>query len=214
MTPAHLGNLVVHISAGSIALALGITILIRAKGTDAHRRLGRIFSWLTLIVCLSALVGLTLFRFMPLFAVLTLLVLYQLGGGWRAGRTRAAGPALADALWTVAAIVLAVVLVGILIREPEGLSTVVVSTLGGLGIVLVYDVARWAFPRRWHAVAWRYEHSYKMIAATSGMLSALMGNVVRVGRPWSQLWPVPLGFIVIVYFFFVLYREDAAAARA
>lgn len=212
MPPGHLSNLVVHINAGTVALALGVTILLRAKGTDSHRRLGRVFSWLTLIVCLSATFGLLVFRFMPLFAVLTLLVIYQLGGGWRAGRTRAAGPALVDALWTIAAITGSIVLVVILLREPEGLSTVVASTLGALGFVIGYDVIRWTFPQRWHRIAWRYEHSYKMIAATSGMLSALMGNVVRVGRPWSQLWPVPLGFIVIFFFFYQLYREDAAAA--
>lgn len=214
MTPAHLSNLLVHIGAGTVALALGVAVLLRAKGTDSHRQLGRIFSWLTLIVCLSATLGLVVFRFMPLFAVLTLLVIYQLGGGWRAGRTRSAGPAMIDALWTIAAIAGSVVLVAILLREPEGLTTVVASTLGGLGFVVAYDVIRWTFPRRWHRIAWRYEHSYKMIAATSGMLSALMGNVVRVGRPWSQLWPVPLGFIVIFYFFYQLYREDTSATPA
>ncbi len=214
MTPAHLSNLLIHIGTGTVALLLGVTVLLRAKGTESHRRLGRIFAWLTLAVCLSAMLGLIVFRFLPLFAVLTLLVLYQLGGGWRAGRTRAAGPGLIDALWTIAAVAGSVVLVGILVRQPEGLSTIVVSTLGGLLTVVAYDVIRWLFPRRWHRVAWRYEHSYKMIAATSGMLSALMGNVVRVGRPWSQLWPVPLGIIVIFYFFYQLYREDTAPVTA
>jgi uncharacterized membrane protein len=214
MTPAHLTNLLVHIGTGTAALLIGFTVLLRAKGTDAHRRLGRMFSWLTLVVCLSAMLGLIAFRFLPLFAVLTLLVLYQLGGGWRAGRTREAGPALIDALWTIAAIAGSVVLVGILVRQPEGLSTIVVSTLGGLYTVVAYDVVRWLFPRRWHRIAWRYEHSYKLIAATSGMLSALMGNVVRVGRPWSQLWPVPLGYLVIFYFFYQLYREDTASLTA
>jgi uncharacterized membrane protein len=193
MTPVHLSNLAVHVGAGSLALALGFAILWRTKGTDSHRRLGRAFSWLTLVVCFSALVGLAAFRFLPLFAVLTLLVLYPLGGGWRAGRTREAGPALLDGLWTLAAIASAVVLVGVLLRQPEGLSTIVISTLSGLGFVIVYDVVRWLFPRRWHRTAWRYEHSYKLIAAMSGMLSALMGNLVRVGQPWSQLWPIPLG---------------------
>ncbi len=98
MTPTHLTNLVVHIGAGSVALLVGVTVLLRVKGTDSHRRLGRMFLWLTLAVCLSAMLGLIVFRFLPLFAVLTLLVLYQLGGGWRAGRTRDAGPALIDAL--------------------------------------------------------------------------------------------------------------------
>ncbi len=106
------------------------------------------------------------------------------------------------------------VLAGILVRQPEGFSTLVVSTLGGLCTVVTYDVIRWLFPRRWHRVAWRYEHSYTMIAATSGTLSALMGNVVRVGRPWSQLWPVPLGLPVISYFFYQLYREDTAPVTA
>ncbi len=210
---AHLLSLSVHIGAGTIALALGFAVLSRAKGTADHKRLGRVFSYLTLVVCLSAAVGLVLFRFLPIFAVLTVLVLYQLGSGWHTARTQANGPSALDAAWTVAATAASLTIIPFVSNAPGGSSSVSRSTLAALATVLLYDTVRWLYPRRWHRIAWRYEHTYKMIAATFGMLSALVGNVVRVGQPWSQLAPSALGATVAMYFFFQLYREDSAADR-
>jgi uncharacterized membrane protein len=214
MTRAHLLSLSVHIGAGSIALALGFVLLWRQKGTADHVRLGRLFSYGTLVVCLSAIAGLVLFRFLPLFAVITILVLYQLGSGWHAARTKGNGPGMLDALWTLAAVVSSAAIAPLVLHaSPEGSRSVVQSTFGALATVLLYDTVRWSFPRRWHRVLWRYDHSYKLIASTFGMLSALVGNVVRVGQPWSQLLPSALGLAVATYFFVRLYREDTRRAE-
>jgi uncharacterized membrane protein len=209
VTRAHLLNLCIHIGAGTIALALGFALLLRRKGTADHARLGRLFCYGTFVVCLSAIAGLVLFRFLPLFAVITILVLYQLGSGWHAARTQAHGPNIVDALWTVAAVASSLAIAPFVFRSaPEASLSVVRSTFGALATVLLYDTARWGFPRPWHRVSWRYEHSYKLIASTFGMLSALVGNVVRVGQPWSQLMPSAIGLMVAAYFFVRLYRED------
>ena len=106
MLSAHLTNLAIHVAAGSVALAIGFTILFRAKGTAKHRRLGRLFSYFTLIVCCSAAVGTIFFRFVPVFAVLSVLVPYQLIGGWRSIYTKSAGPSGIDAVWTLVALAL------------------------------------------------------------------------------------------------------------
>jgi uncharacterized membrane protein len=207
MSPAHLTNLGVHVSAGAVALAIGFTILSQVKGTPKHRRLGRIYGYFTLIVCLSATIGNIFFRFLPIFATLTVLVLYQLASGWRVAHTRDKGPAKIDALWTFLAILALTFLFPIVLRGATGAKAVIYSTMGGLGAVLFYDTARWFFPRAWHATLWRYEHTYKLIATISGMLSALVGNVVRVGQPWSQVVPSALGMLVILYFFVRLSRR-------
>lgn len=201
MTPAHVANIALHVAAGTAGLAMGSYILATRKGTAAHRRAGRYFSWFTLIVCASAAVGLVWFRFLPLFAVLTVLVLYQLVSGWRSAHTRERGPAPFDAAWTALAIVGSVALYPTLLSQTKGARVVVYSTLGGLGFILLYDAIRWLFPRRWYATLWPYEHSYKLISSIFAMLSALVGNVVRVGQPWSQLAPSVLGTLVIAYFF-------------
>lgn len=191
----HILNLALHVGAGVAAIVLGLVLLARAKGTAAHRRGGRIFAMLTLVVCATGIVGNVFFRFIPLFAVLTLLVTYQLLSGWHAVHTRAAGPDRIDALLLVCAAAWAVGLAPGLLAAATG--PVVHSTMGGLALLLAYDAARWCFPRHWHATLWRYEHIYKLLASLFGMLSAASGNLIRVAQPWSQLLPSLLGMAVI-----------------
>lgn len=211
MTSAHLANLIVHVGAGSIALGIGFYILSQTKGTPEHRRLGRLFAGFTLVVSLSAIVGTLFFRFVPIFAVLSLLVPYQLVGGWRSIYTRSRGPQWIDAGLTLLALAIAVWLVPIVLAHPSQSPIVERASLGALGALLVYDAARWVFPRGWHRRLWRYEHSYKLIASIFGMLSALVGNVIRAGQPWSQIAPSAAGMLVIVYFFFRIQRMRSFA---
>lgn len=177
----HLLNILVHILAGTAAMVLGLVLLARPKDAIHHRRRGRVFVLLTLIVCLTAAIGNAVFRFLPLFAVLTVLVSYQLLSGWHVIHTRAAGPDKFDA--------------GLLLGAS---ASVLYSTLGAVACLLAYDAARWLFPRRWHGVLWRYEHIYKILGCLFGMLSAAVGNTVRAGQPWSQLAPSALGLAVVV----------------
>lgn len=191
----HQANLLLHVLAGTLAMGLGFWILRLPKGDARHRRLGRRFALATLAVCLFAAVGLIAFRFMPLFAVLTVLVSYLALSGWRNARTRARGPQGLDAALTALATGLTLALaVGVAARDP-----VARASLGAVAAILVYDALRWTFPRRWHAHLWRYEHLYRMVSALFAMVSALVGNVVRVGQPWSQLLPSALGLAVIAF---------------
>lgn len=214
MTPAHLLNLAVHIGAGAVGILLGGVLLARAKGTRQHVRLGRVFVALAGAVGLSALVGSVFFRFIPLFAVLTLLVPYVLLSGWHVIYTKTLGPDTWDALLLLVAVAAAVLLVPVLLAAPPGggsnSAVVVKATLGALAVVLVYDAARWLFPRRWHAHTWRYEHIYKIFSALFGMLSAAVGNLLG-GVPVAQLAPSVLGVLAIAWFF---WREARARKLA
>lgn len=212
MHTAHLTNLAIHIGAGLVALLIGLRQLAATKGSSSHRRWGRRFCYAGLLVSLSAAVGLVLFRFLPMFAVLTVLVTYQIVSGWRAAITREQGPAPADGLWTLAGIVAAALLVPVALR-PGNAPSLVYGALGGLAAVLFYDAVRWRFPRHWFSTLWRYEHSYKLIASLFGMLSALVGNVVRFWQPWSQILPLAIGTVVVAYFFAQLARQDAAKRK-
>lgn len=91
-----------------------------------------------------------------------------------------------------------------------GAQSLVYGALGGLSTVLLYDSIRWLFPRRWLGTLWRYEHSYTLIASMFGMLSALIGNVVRFWQPWAQILPLMIGMATIAYFFIRLRQQDAA----
>jgi len=210
MSTLHLLNLVVHVAAGTVGLVIGFTLLARRKGTRRHRAWGRRFGAATLVVGLSAAVGSVFFRFLPLFAVLNVVVIYQLVSGWRVIYTREAGPAPIDALWTATGVLASVALIPVLMARPHDVPpTILYSTFAALGLLLAYDAARWAFPRRWHRAVWPYEHVYKLVCALFAMLSALVGNVVRFAQPWSQLLPSVLGMIVIVGFFIRMPRRTS-----
>ncbi len=206
MTPGHLTNLAIHVAAGTVALAIGFSILAKAKGTPGHRRLGRLFCYFALVVCSSAALGTMFFHFVPVFAVLSVLVPYQVIGGWHSAYTQGQGPSKVDALLTLLATALFIALIPAVLRHPTEASIVVYSSLGGLAMILLYDIIRWMFPRRWYRTLWKYEHSYKLIGSLFGMLSALVGNVVRVGQPWSQILPSAVGALVIAYYFARLYQ--------
>jgi uncharacterized membrane protein len=208
----QLANLAAHIGAGSAAIALGAAMLAGAKGTLLHRRRGRLFAALTLVVCATGAIGNAFFRFTPLFAVLTVLVAYQLLSGWHVVYTRAAGPNRIDASMTVCAAAWAAGLMPSLLSaggKAGAAPAVVYASLGALGLLLAYDAARWTFPRRWHASLWRYEHIYKLVASLFGMASAAVGNLVRIGQPWSQLLPSLLGMVTIAV---LIWRDHRARA--
>ena len=211
MSQPHLFNLAIHILAGTLAILLGLYLLAVAKGTPLHRRRGRWFAWLTLVVCATAALGNLLFGYRPVFAVLTVLVLYQLLSGWRTVYTREAGLQAVDGAMTAAALVAGGLILLRLQHDASGQQAIVVlSSLGGLATILVYDGARWAFPRRWHGVLWRYEHIYKLLASLFAMLSAAAGNLLRMGQPWTQLVPSVLGLICIAWFWRRQYRQEQA----
>ncbi|MFC5458695.1 hypothetical protein [Massilia niabensis] len=214
MSPTHLINLVAHFGAGVAAMILGFLLLASAKGTPFHRKRGRVFAALALVVCATGVVGNVFFRFIPLFAVLTVLVAYQLLSGWHVIYTKAAGPNRIDALLAVCAASWALYLIPLLLSASgngNAAPAVIFSSFGALVFLLVYDCARWCFPRRWHALLWRCEHIYKLIASLFAMLSAAMGNLVSFGQPWSQLTPSVLGMATIVWF---IWRDLQARRRS
>ena len=214
MNTPHLLNLGIHILAGSAAIVLGLYLLGKPKDAIRHRRRGRVFVLLTGLVCLSAAIGNAVFRFLPLFAVLTVLVSYQLLSGWHVIYTRANGPDRIDAGLLLGAAAITALLVRSLFADGAivgAAASVMVSTLGAIAILLVYDAARWLFPRRWHATLWRYEHVYKILGCLFGMLSAAVGNTVRAGQPWSQLAPSVLGVIAVLCCWVRIYRAQRGA---
>ncbi len=204
MDIAHTSNLAVHISAGSAGILIGLAILVLRKGTRTHRRLGLAFAVAALIVSLSATLGLAVFRFMPLFAVLTVLTTYQLISGWRAARLKERGPQAVDAALTAVAIAVTLLLLSALSSasaQGNARPIVVLSSLAALALILLYDGLRWLFPRRWFARLWRYEHIYKLISSFAALTSAFAGNVLVAGQPWSQIAPSVIGTLLIIGFF-------------
>lgn len=209
----HWVNILIHAAAGTAAIIIGFYLLAKPKGTEAHRRQGKVFSFLGLVVCATAALGLIVFRFLPLFSVITLLVFYQLVSGWRVIYTKENGPNQYDAGFTLMTVLFSIQLIPIVLDQVDGSKIIVLSTFGALVCVLIYDAIRWFFPHPWYRFLWRYEHSYKLLSSLFGMLSAFVGNTIRFGQPWSQIIPSMLGLMCIGYVFYKLYREDKRSWR-
>lgn len=202
MPSPHSTNVIIHVFAGSIGLVLGAILLMMAKGTTLHVKLGRIFIGFAAVVCTSALIGTVLFRFIPLFAVLTLLVSYLVLGGWRVIVTKDDGPASWDAALTACAVLGTAILLPVLLKADlsQGSSApVIFSTSGAVIVVIAYDIAKWFFPQGWHARLWRFEHIYKVLSALFGMASAAVGNIFHTTL--AQLLPSVIGTLIIAWFF-------------
>jgi uncharacterized membrane protein len=209
-------NIAVHIAAGTCAMALGLFLLGAAKGSPGHRRWGRRFVTLTLVVCATGAIGNIFFRFTPVFAVLTVLVLYQLLSGWHVIYTKANGPNRVDLMLLICAIAATLLLGPVLFGTPGGptAKSVVYASFSGLLVLLSYDAVRWLFPRRWHATLWPYEHIYKLIASLFAMLSAASGNTLKFGQPWTQLGPSVAGAVAILWFCWRQSRAPVSSQEA
>ncbi|MES2320640.1 MAG: hypothetical protein V4633_00075 [Pseudomonadota bacterium] len=211
VTLFHLANLGVHIGAGAIGILIAIGILFMAKGTLRHRRQGQLFALCVLLVCVTATLGNIFFRFVPVFALLTVLVLYQLLSGWRSVRTKADGPGGIDAVLTASAVAATGLILFRLQQAPAEVGSnaaVVNATLAAIAVMLAYDTVRWVFPRTWFGRLWIYDHIYKLIASFGALLSAFAGNTLRFAQPWSQILPSVIGGLLIIWYFWRQARRD------
>jgi uncharacterized membrane protein len=207
----HTLNIVVHVLFGTAALALGLVQLVAAKGGQRHRILGRLFVRAAWIVVATAAAGVALFRFSAFLAVLTLLVAYWTYSGVRAVQIRHTGPTLQDGLVSIAGLVAVAVFLYYLprIRFPW-VGTIIYSTLGTLTAVALYDLCRFAFPRRWFESLWLYEHIVKIIGAHGAIVSAFAGTVLSAWQPYSQI--LPSGIWTALQLGFVIQRSRRARA--
>lgn len=202
----HITNIVLHVVIGTFGIFIGLWMMLRPKGNRLHRKRGRWFFIAIGGVVATATIGLIFFRYMPVFAVLTIVIGYQTWSGVRAIKNKRYGPQWLDAIVTVFATLLLTVAAYTLFNAPQdqvgapSLALKFAALCGGV-LLLTYDILRWIFPRHWHATLWQYEHTYKMIASVSGLVSAVTGNVIRIGQPWSQLLPILFFTIVIAFEF-------------
>src|SRR5207245_1818148 len=152
-------------------------------------------------VIFTAAAGIVFFGFRAFLAVITLLAAYEAYSGFRALRIRFTGPAFYDGAISAIAVAGAVLLLAYIRAVHISWSPAVIyPTLGALLAVSLYDLSRFAFPKRWFAKTWFYEHLIKMIGAYTAVVSAFSGTVFDQWQPYSQILPSIVGTAVIVGF--------------
>lgn len=214
MTPNTV-NIAVHVSAGAIALAVGLVPLFSSKGGPRHRRWGRFFVLFGGIVIGTAVIGLFIASPPMALVAATLSAGYQYVGSLRALSLRDRAPGWIDAALAFAALGLAAVL---LYRMGPGTASwspmIGYSTVGYVAALVVYDLSRHLWPRVWLRSARPLDHGLKMAGAYFAMASAGAGNVLRGWQPWSQLLPSMIGVMVMLGLWIVYVRRHGSLQPA
>lgn len=198
----HHINIIIHAVAGTIALLTGLAALSVTKGGKLHIQSGRYFTRMIIIVILTGLIGILVFRRNNFLLVITLLSAYNCFSGIRALRLNGRRPVRMDYLAAVIVIASAIYYLCYLQASRLYWSPVVIySTIGALFLVTAYDLLKWAMPAYFLQRAVMYEHVYKMVSAFSAITSAFSGTVLPQYKPYSQFLPSVIGMICIIVTF-------------
>jgi hypothetical protein len=143
----HTANITVHITAGTIALLLGIVALCSVKGKKWHKKSGNWFLVLVAIVVFTGLLGVFIFKRNSFLLVITLLSGYQGFSGYRVLQSKNNKPKLPD-------IAMAVITMGSAVYFLYYIKSIgffwkpviIYSTLGALFTVITYDFLRYCIP--------------------------------------------------------------------
>ena len=210
----HHLNIAVHVIAGSIALIAGLAAAMVAKGRKNHIRFGKYFMWMIVIVIITGLIGVFVFKRNNFLLVITLLSGYNCFSGIRAVRLRGQRPHTIDYLIPI--LVMASALYYLYYIRSIGLywsPVIIYSTVGALFLVAVYDLCKWIIPVTILKKAVMYEHAYKMVSAFSAITSAFSGTVFPQFKPYSQFLPSVIGFAYIIITFIRLGNGPIALKR-
>jgi len=205
----HHTNIFIHVVAGSLALLVGLFILLKNKGGKIHRVSGRVFLVLLSIVIFTGLIGVFAFNRNSFLLVITTLSGYMGFSGFRAIRNRSNIPKIMDI--GVALLALTTSLFFIWYFHSTGMiwsPVIIYSTVSYLIFAVAYDLGRYLINKNTYQKLWMYEHILKLISAFSGLLSAFTGTVFPQFQPYSQFLPSLLGSFIALGFMFQLWTKN------
>ncbi|WP_432712404.1 hypothetical protein [Pedobacter sp.] len=209
MENIHQLNIVTHVIAGTIALLAGLTAAVVKKGGKRHVQYGRFFMWIMVVVILTALIGVFVFKRNTFLLVITLLSGYTCFSGIRSIKLRGQKPTLLDGVIPI--FVMASSIYYLYYIHSLGLywsPVITYSTIGALFLVTCYDLLKFLMPVHVLFRAMIYEHIYKMMSALSAIASAFSGTVFSNYKPYSQFLPSVMGLIFIIVTFIYYSKKN------
>lgn len=210
----HKANILIHVSAGSLALVTGIILVASAKGKKLHKTIGKIFLALLAIVIVTGLAGVFLYGRNAFLLVITVLSGYSGYSGYRTLQTKSNQPKSADT--GAAFIVVLIVIYFLYYFNSIGMiwaPVIIYSTTGYLVLMITYDFSRYLIPAATYSNLWLYEHILKMVSAFSALLSAFTGTVFPQYQPYSQFLPSVFGTLLAIGFMINIYKKRRAFAK-
>lgn len=205
----HLTNIVIHIISGITGLFIGFLLLFKKKGTLFHKKFGKMFVFFMVLIVVTGILGVIIFKRNLFLLVITVLAGYNTYSGVRIVKMKSNILYLKDILVIIAVIVITLFFLYYLKSIDFYWNPIVIySTVGYLFLVIFYDAIRYLIPKPKYGNLWMYEHSCKMISALSGLLSAFIGTVLPDYKPYSQILPSLLMTFVMIIFMIQIYRRS------
>lgn len=204
----------IHISTGSLVMALGLIQILRPKHGALHRTFGRMYYWLMLIVCTSALTT-SIYRIVkfgqPGAVFLTsvgIFGLYLVITGYRMGKRKNRPANFTDKLISICAIASALALfaTGIWVYTMGITFLLVVCCVFGfiqlMGALVDYRFAfKGKVSDRFGPLSWKFTHLGRMIGSYIAATTAFLVNVNMIDYPLlNWLLPTVIGGFVIAGF--------------
>ncbi len=207
-TILHLLNIIVHVLAGTLALLLGFIVLMNKKGSPKHRKIGRVFLLLLIIVVVTGFIGVFIFKRNSFLMIITILSAYYGFSGYRIVVSKTNTPKLVDIIIAILSIISVFYFLNYFHSIGLYWSPIIIySTIGALTIIVLYDFLRYLIPKKLYENIWLYEHIYKMIGAFTALLSAFSGTVLNQYQPYSQFLPSVLGTLLQIGFIIIYLKK-------
>ena len=202
----HQSNIIIHVLTGTVALVFGLIALLSLKGGKIHNRSGRIFLMFIVVVVLTALIGVFVFKRNSFLLLITILSAYVAFSGYRTLKTKSNQAKKLDIIVSILSLlILAYFLYYFKSIDMYWSPIVIYSTVGAQIVIIAYDFFRYLISREFYIKKkfWIYEHIYKMTSAFTAILSAFSGTVFEQYQPHSQYLPSVFGTLAI--FAFMIY---------
>jgi hypothetical protein len=197
----HSANIIIHIIAGSAALILGFIILFKPKGTLWHKKAGKIFTCFLILIVITGILGVIVFKRNLFLLVITILAGYNTYSGFRIVRQKSNKFYWPDIFVMIVSVTITLYFLYYLKSIGFYWNPVVISsTVGYLFMVITYDLFRYFIPKSKYGNLWIYEHIAKMMSALGGLFSAFIGTILPNYKPYSQILPSLLMTLLTIFF--------------
>lgn len=207
MIDIHTLNIITHITAGSLAICVGLVVLARRKGDTTHKR----FGWATValigLTVSTALIGAFVFRGKLDLMGASIVISYNLWAGLRALKLKHNGRGIADLLPAIGVVASGMGLFAL--SQVEGLlnwqPALVYATAGSLVAYGAWDVGRILLPSRWRLWLNPAEHAFRMAGLIAALASVAAATLVP--SPYVALGVSGAGSLIAFVFAFRAARK-------
>ena len=213
--------LIIHAAAGTLALVIAPLAMLASKGSDAHRRWGKVFFYAMSVVVVTAIIS-GIIRPNILMALVALFSFHMLASGYRALYLKKLHEGQRMQRWDYilqgsAAVINGALFLWGLINLTMGRresASIIFFVFGSVGLFMVWRNVHQFYKRSVDKREWLYMHMTGFLGGYIATVSAFSAvNLHMIQPTWLQwLWPTIIGSPLIAYWI-SYYRKGFAKGK-